>query len=148
VANGLVEDEARPVRSRAGPRGKAGAASVAAAAAILTENVVIEAPRLQSPIYQPAITRYARAKAVATLIADYLLRVGEKHPERIGARLIEASNSSLNTANRMVESLGQTPVSRARLALLVTSSESNAEGLARLAATGRASLGRRNDLRV
>jgi hypothetical protein len=30
---------------------------VAAAAAILTENVVIEAPWLQSPIYQPAIAR-------------------------------------------------------------------------------------------
>jgi hypothetical protein len=139
---------AEPGNLRALKHGATSERVVAAAAAILTENVVIEAPWLQSPIYQPAIARYARAEAVATLIADYVLRVGEEDPERIGARLIEASNSSLNTANRTAESLGLTPVSRARLALLVTSSESNAEGLARLAATGRASLARRNDLRV
>jgi hypothetical protein len=111
--------------------------SIAARAEVLTDAVIAEAPWLTAPIFQPALARYARAEAIAQLHGEYILDLLETEPEKVGARLLEASNSSTRTANVMAESLGLTPLSRAKLANLVTSTEATSEGMTQLVERGR-----------
>ena len=111
--------------------------AIAARAEILTDAVVAEAPWLVAPIFQPAVERYARAEAIAQLTGEHILTLLEETPEKVGARLLEASSGATNTANRMAESLGLTPLSRAKLAALVTSTEATSEGMAQLIDRGR-----------
>jgi hypothetical protein len=115
-----------------------------AAATVLAEAVVTEAPWLEAEIFQPAIWRYARAEARARLLSNYILQVADEHPEKIGARLWESANGADNTASKMAEALGLTPLSRARLAAIVTSTEATTQGLDVLAERGRAIRQRRD----
>ena len=117
--------------------------AIAARAEILADAVVAEAPWLVAPIFQPAVERYARAEAIAQLHGEHILTLLETEPEKVGARLLEASSGATNTANRMAESLGLTPLSRAKVAALVTSTEATSEGLTQLAERGKAIRARR-----
>jgi hypothetical protein len=117
---------------------------VDAAATILAESVVSEAPWLDAEIFQAAVWRYARAEARARLLSNYILEVAEDHPEQIGARLWESANGADNTASKMAESLGLTPLSRAKLAAIVASTEATSEGLTQLAERGHAIRERRD----
>jgi hypothetical protein len=94
---------------------------------------VAEAKWLEAEIFQAAIWRYARAEARARLLSNYILSVAEEHPEKVGSRLWESANGADNTASKMAEALGLMPLSRAKLAELVTSTEATNEGLAQLA---------------
>ena len=116
---------------------------VDAVATVLAESVVAEAPWLEAEIFQPAIWRYARAEARARLLSNYILQVAEEHPEKVGSRLWESANGADNTASKMAEALGLTPLSRARLAAIVTSTEATTAGIADLAERGKAIRARR-----
>jgi hypothetical protein len=116
---------------------------VDAVAVVLAEAVVAEAPWLKAEIFQPAIWRYARAEARARLLSNFILEVAEEHSEKIGARLWESANGADNTANRMAESLGLTPLSRAHLAGIVTGTEATSAGITELAERGKAIRARR-----
>jgi hypothetical protein len=109
-----------------------------AVAEIIADAVLAEAQRLEAEIFQGAIWRYARAEARARLLSNYILSVAEEHPEKVGSRLWESANGADNAASKTAEALGLTPLSRAKLAALVTSTEATSEGLAQPADKGRA----------
>jgi hypothetical protein len=113
-------------------------------AVVLAEGVVEEAPWLEAEIFQPAIWRYARAEARARLLGNYILSVAVEHPEKVGSRLWESANGADNTASKMAETLGLTPLSRAKLAQLVTSTEATTQGTEVLAKRGKSIRERRD----
>lgn len=116
---------------------------VESVASILAESVTDEAPWLKADIFQPAIWRYARAEARSQLLSAYILSVAEDHPERIRASLWDSASTADSTANRLSDALGLSPVSRARLAAIVSSTEATNAGLDALAERGRAARERR-----
>ena len=110
---------------------------VDAVAEIIADAVIEDAPWLRTRLFSAAVWRYARSEARARLLSNYIFAVAEEHPDKVGSRLWESANGADNTASKMAEALGLTPLSRAKLAALVTSTEVAGEGLKRLTETGR-----------
>lgn len=113
-------------------------------AEVLADAVVEEAPWLKAQIFEAAIWRYARAEARARLLSNYILSVADEHPEKVGSRLWESASGADRTASKMAEALGLTPLSRAQLASLVSSTERGNQGVAQLGETGKAIRERRS----
>jgi hypothetical protein len=112
---------------------------IEAVARIVRSAVVEQAPWLLEPIFGDSLERYCRAEARARLLADHIFRVSdEQGPEKIPVRLWESAVACDNAASRCAADLGLTPLSRAKLAALTTSTEVSATQLAQLGETGKA----------
>jgi hypothetical protein len=114
-----------------------------AVAVILADAVVAEAPWLEAAIFQDAVWRYARAEARARLLNNYIFAIAEEHPEKVGVRVWEAASASDRTASKLAETLGLTPLSRAKLQQIVTGTASTEAALKQLADKGGAALNKR-----
>lgn len=112
---------------------------VEAVAKIVTSDVVAAAPWLIEPVFGDALERYARAEARSRLLTDHILRTAEEQgAEKIPVRLWESASAADNTAAKAAADLGLTPLARARLAALTTSTEVAAQSLDTLADRGAA----------
>jgi hypothetical protein len=112
---------------------------VAALARIVREEVISQAPWIIEPIFEEAVERYCRASATARLLSDHIFEVCEKQgAEMVPIRLWEGLVASQNLASRCGADLGLTPLSRAKLAALTTSTEVAAQSLNQLGETGKA----------
>lgn len=110
---------------------------VAAVAKVVKSEVVQDAPWLLEPIFGDSLERYCRAEARARLLADHMFRVADEDgAERIPVRLWESAVACDNAASRCAADLGLTPLSRAKLAALTTSTEVSAASLEKLAQSG------------
>lgn len=119
---------------------------IEAVARIVRSEVTEQAPWLLEPIFADSLERYARSEAKARLLADHILRVCEDQgAARVPVRLWESSVACDNAASRAANDLGLTPLSRARLAALTTSTEVSARNLDDLSATGAAIRAKRQE---
>jgi Phage terminase, small subunit len=109
-----------------------------AVARIREDAVVREAPWVVEPVFSDALHRYCRAEARARLLTEHVLKVAAEHGAgKVSSRLWESAVASDNAASRAAADLGLTPMSRAHLAALATSTEAGQASLARMAEQGR-----------
>ena len=112
---------------------------IEAVARIVRSEVTEQAPWLLEPIFGDALERYCRAEARSRLLTDHILRVAdEKGAHKIPVRLWDSASASDNAAMKAAGDLGLTPLSRAKLASLTTSTELTAVGIEALAEKGAA----------
>jgi hypothetical protein len=112
---------------------------VEAVARIVRSEVVEQAPWLLEPIIGDALERYCRAEARARLLTDHIFRVSdEQGPQALNPRIWESASAADHMAAKAASDLGLTPLSRAKLAALTTSTEVSAQQLEQLGATGKA----------
>jgi hypothetical protein len=112
---------------------------VAALARVVRDEVIAQAPWIIEAIFQDSLERYCRVQATARLLSDHVFKVCEEQgAEKIPVRLWESLVACQNAASRCAADLGLTPLSRAKLAALTTSTEVAAQGLQELSQTGAA----------
>jgi len=112
---------------------------VAALARVVRDEVIAQAPWIVEAIFQDSLERYCRVQATARWSSDHVFKVCEEQgAEKIPVRLWESLVACQNAASRCAADLGLTPLSRAKLAALTTSTEVRAVQLEQLGETGKA----------
>jgi hypothetical protein len=110
---------------------------VAARARLVKAGVLEQAPWLDEPIFANAVERYCRAEARAQLLSDWIFSVAEqKGPAKVAVRLWESAVASDRAASQLAAELGITPLSRARLAALDTTTKVGQSSLVTQLAAG------------
>lgn len=118
---------------------------VEAVARIVADDVVEQAPWITEPIFGDALARYCRAEARARLLSDHIFKVAdEQGAGKVPQRLWESAVASDNAASKAGAELGITPLARARLAMLTTSSDVGQASLDDLRRRGAEVIERRN----
>jgi hypothetical protein len=116
----------------------------------VTHHLFELAPWLaEDPTYVIPVARFVRVKARSQLLSEAIAaKAADGGILKVGARILEAATSAERLAAKLGDDLGLSPLNKARLKSETAAGQLGEEAIARLAETGRASLARRNDLRV
>jgi phage terminase small subunit len=128
-ARGYTWEQFAPEHVKSMIHGASSPRVVEAVAKVVRSEVVEQAPWIVEPLYGDSLERYARAEARSRLLTDHILRVSEEEdPSKIPVRLWESASAADNTAAKLATDLGITPLARARIANLTTSTAKLAYG--------------------